>query len=130
MQELAADLLFFYPAISEATARSCALVCLTDAYPQALAVRIIDVIAARTKSLSGSSSAGPAAEAVSQQHPKSDMPNVLSMLVTIVLGKVSKASLSVCASRHEALVGAVCRAMHSIGHAGGCPCFRPCCLVE
>ncbi|KAL0042692.1 hypothetical protein WJX79_007939 [Trebouxia sp. C0005] len=38
-QELAVDLLFYYPTIHEATARTCAVVCLTDTFPVQLAPR-------------------------------------------------------------------------------------------
>ena len=99
MQELAVDLHFFVPTISEATARTCALVCLTSTYPEAVAIRIIDIMAARKQ-------AGE------------DVATVLSLMVSVMLGKVTRKKLEIQESRHEALLGAVCRAMYRIGSPG------------
>lgn len=99
MQGLAVDLHFFVPTISEATARTCALVCLTSTYPEAVAIRIIDVMAARKQ-------AGE------------DVATVFSLMVSVMLGKVTRAKLEIQESRHETLLGAVCRAMYRIGSPG------------
>lgn len=99
MQELAVDLHFFVPTISEATARTCALVCLASTYPEAVAIRIIDIMAARKQ-------AGE------------DVATVLSLMVSVMLGKVTRAKLEIQESRHEALLRAVCRAMYRVGSPG------------
>ncbi|KAL0049524.1 hypothetical protein WJX82_004125 [Trebouxia sp. C0006] len=90
-QELAVDLLFYYPTIHEATARTCAVVCLTETFPVQLALRIIDVLSARTC--------------------QGDASILVSFLVTLLLGHVSQAQLSVNHARHAHLVAAVCRAI-------------------
>lgn len=93
------DLLFYYPSVHEATARTCALVCLTDLYPAQLAFRVIDALSARPC-----------------QHDRSV---IVSFLTTVLLGQVSQAQLSVDRRRHAALVEAVGRAVCSIASPGG-----------
>lgn len=93
------DLLFYYPSVREATARTCALVCLTDFYSAQLAFRVTDVLSARPC-----------------QHNSSV---IISFLTTVLLGQVSQAQLSVDRRRHAALVEAVGRAVCSIASAGG-----------
>ncbi|KAL0040469.1 hypothetical protein WJX77_008083 [Trebouxia sp. C0004] len=90
-QELAVDLLFYYPTIHEATARTCAVVCLTDTFPEQLALRIIDVLSSRAC--------------------QGDASVLVSFLVTLLLGHVSQAHLLVNYARHAHLVEAVCRAV-------------------
>ena len=99
VQELAVDLHFFYPSISEATARTAALVCLTSHYSQAIAIRTVQVMASRRPR-------GPG------------LGTVLSFMVSVLLGKVTKAKLEVHEGRHEALVIALCRAMYRIASPG------------
>lgn len=99
LQELAVDVLFFLPTISEATARTCALICLSSAYSEAIATRIIDVVASRRQS-------------------DEDMSNVLSLLVSVLLAKVTKAKLDVTESRHDVLLRAVYVAMQRLGNPG------------
>ena len=96
------DLLFYYPTIHEATARTCAVVCLTETFPVQLALRIIDVLSART----------------CQQ----EASILVSFLVTLLLGHVSQAQLSVNHARHAHLVAAVCRAICRVASPGGCSC--------
>lgn len=102
LQELAVDLLFYYPTICEATARTCAVVCLTDTFPVQLALRIIDVLSARTC--------------------QGDSSVLVSFLVTLLLGHVSQAQLSVNHARHAHLVEAVCRVICRVASPGGCSC--------
>lgn len=93
------DLHFFYRAISEATARTAALVCLTSHYPQAIAIRAIEVMASR-------------------RQRGQDLGTVLSFMVSVLLGKVTKAKLEVHEGRHEALVIALRRAMYRVASPG------------
>jgi len=102
LQELAVDLLFYYPTIHEATARTCAVVCLTDTFPVQLALRIIDVLSSRTCQGDGSV--------------------LVSFLVTLLVGHVSQAQLLVNHARHAHLVEAVCRAICRLASPGGCSC--------
>lgn len=96
------DLLFYYPTIHEATACTCAVVCLTETFPVQLALRIIDVLSARTC--------------------QGDASILVSFLVTLLLGHVSQAQLSVNHARHAHLVAAVCRAICRVASPGGCSC--------
>lgn len=93
------DLNFFLPTISEATARTCALVCLTSSYPEAIATRAIDVMATRHQA-------------------DQDLSVVLSLMVSVLLGKVTAAKLEVAETRQDVLLGAVCTAMHRISSPG------------
>jgi hypothetical protein len=102
LQELAVDLLFYYPTIHEATARTCAVVCLTDTFPVQLALRIIDVLSSRTC--------------------QGDASVLVSFLVTLLVGHVSQAQLLVNHARHALLVEAVCRAICRVATPGGCSC--------
>lgn len=104
LQNLAVDLLYYLPTVHKATARTCALVCLTDAFPLELALRVIDVLSSR-----------PSEE---------DTSILLSFLVTVLLARVDNAQLSVNSPRHEALVTAVCRALPQIADSGTF-CFSP-----
>lgn len=92
------DLLYFFPTIQEATARSCALLCLTDAYPAALAVRVIDCLCARGR--------------------HEDKSAVISCLATVLVGRVSQAQLAVDGARHATLTRAICRAVRQIATPG------------
>ena len=102
LQELAVDLLFYYPTIHEATARTCAVVCLTDTFPVQLAPRIIDVLSSRACN--------------------GDASVLVSFLVTLLLGHVSQAQLLVNHARHAHIVEAVCRAICRVASPGGCSC--------
>lgn len=93
------DLIFFLPTISEAIARTLALVCLSSAYSAAIATRIINVVAFRRQS-------------------DEDVSNVLSLLVSVLLAKVTKAKLDVAESRHDVLLRAVFVAMQRLGNPG------------
>jgi hypothetical protein len=98
LQELAVDLLFYYPTIHEPTARTCAVVCLTDTIPVQLALRIIDVLSSRAC--------------------QGDASVLVSFLVTLLLGHVSQAQLLVNHARHAHLVEAVCRAICRVASPG------------
>ena len=98
MQDLAVDLLFYYPTIDEVTARTCALLCLTDPYPTQLAVRAIDSLCARGR--------------------QPDNSAVISFLATVVLGSMSQARVTLDGGRHAVLVTAACRAMTNIASPG------------
>lgn len=102
LQELAVDLLFYYPTIHEATARTCAVVCLTDTFPVQLAIRIIDVLSSRDC--------------------QGDASVLVSFLVTLLIGHVSQAQLLVNHARHALLVEAVCRAICRVAAPGGFSC--------
>ena len=102
LQELAVDLLFYYPTIHEATARTCAVVCLTDTFPVQLALRIIDVLSSRAR--------------------PGDASVLVSFLVTLLLGHISQAQLLVNHARHALLVEPVCRAICRVASPGGCSC--------
>ena len=110
LQNLAVDSLYYLPTVHEATARTCALVCLTDAFPLQLALRAIDALISR-----------PCV---------SDTSILLSFLVTVLLGRVNNAQLSVNSSRHAALVSAVCRALPHIADTGTSPVGLLDCLLQ
>lgn len=99
LQELAVDLLYYYPSLHEATARTCAVVCLTDTYTVQLALRVIDVLSARER--------------------QEEELTLISFLVTVLLGQVSQAQLSVDRARHAVMVQAVCRAISRVASLGG-----------
>ena len=97
LQELAADLLFHFPSVSDQVLRAAALVCLGDAYPAPTAARLIDVLGAKA-AIGG---ADPAA---------------FCGLLLNALSGASEAGLR-CASwaRHERLVDAACQAALRLG---------------
>ena len=108
------DLLYFFPSIHEATARSCALVCLSALYPLQLALRVVDTLSAR-------------------RGPQGDLSTLASFLVTVLMGRVNQMQLSVDAARHEALVQSVCRAVSRIdspGEQGLCTVSSSCALSQ
>lgn len=98
MQNLAMDMLYYFPTIHEATARTCAVVCLTSTYPAPLAVRVMDALCSR------------------QPCPQDAI--LISFLVTLLLGRVSDAQMTVSRARHEALVQVACRALPQMEDPG------------
>ena len=98
MQDLAVDLLYYYPTIRDPTARVCALLCLTETYPLSLAQRVIDCLTARRNQQASSA--------------------VISFLVTVLLGRVSQAQLAVLPGRHAVLVEAACRTVTNLASPG------------
>lgn len=98
LQNLAVDMLYYFPTLHEATARTCALVCLTPIYPLQLALRVLDSLCST--------------------HPRENGSELISFLVTVLLGRVNSAQMTVSRSRHEALVQAACRAVPRIAPPG------------
>ena len=91
-------MLHYFPSLHEATARTCALICLTATYPLQLALRVTDAVCSR--------------------HSGEDVSVLISFVVTVLLGRAQSAQLTVSRSRHEALVQAACRAVPTIGDSG------------
>lgn len=91
-------MLYYFPTLHEATARTCALVCLTPIYPVQLALRVLDTLCST--------------------HPGEAASVLISFLVTVLLGRVSSAQVTVSRSRHDALVQAACRAVPRIAPPG------------
>ena len=97
LQDLAVDLLYHFPAASEQLLRAAAVVCLGDAYPASTALRLLDVLSAKA----GAGAADAAAFA--------------GLLLNLLSG-ASQAGLHQRSwARHEALVGAACRAALGLG---------------
>ena len=91
-------MLYYFPTLHEATARTCALVCLTPTFPLQLALRVTDALCSRQSG--------------------QDVSVLISFLVTVLLGRVQSAQLTVSRSRHEALVQAACRAVPTVANPG------------
>lgn len=99
MQELAVDLLFHFPSVSEQLLRTAALVCLGEAFPTATAVRLLDVLSAKA----ASGAAEPAA--------------FCGLLLNVLNGSSAVGLRQRSWARHEALVAAACRAALALGGA-------------
>lgn len=91
-------MLYYFPTLQEATARTCALVCLTPAYPLQLALRVTDALCSRRSG--------------------EDCSVLVSFWVTVLLGRVQSAQLAVNGSRHGVLVKAACRALATVANPG------------
>lgn len=98
IQELAVDLLYHFPAASKQVLQAAAVVCLhSDAYPASTAIRLLDALGAKA-------AAGGA-----------DPADFGSLLLNVLSGTSRAGLQQQCWRRHEALVGAACRAALQLG---------------
>eukprot|EP00884_Botryococcus_braunii_P001684 jgi/Botrbrau1/11516/Bobra.0198s0013.1 len=97
-QELAVDLLYFYPTVSEAALRSVCHVCLTDLYPPAVAERAVDIVACRA----------------------ADLPATpfLGLLLSLIIGKAKHVLPHAGWERHAAVLLSASRCVASLRDCG------------
>lgn len=129
LQELAVDLMFYYSAISEATVRTLALLCLTSTYPVALATRALSVLSHAMSAL--------------RVAPET----YLSLILAVLVGRTAQAaseSIDQSYERAVQLVDAACQGMQSFPGGAGtlsprvwflltkplCKCWEICILLE